>query len=239
MRIADFPVLSFDCYGTLIDWERGIAAALRRWARSRGREIEDDELVAGFARFESEAQQAAPTSPYPEVLAAVLRRLGGVWQLEVSDDDAAAFGASVGDWPPFDDAAAALAELGRHHQLVILSNVDRASLAGSQRLLGLVPDAVVVAEEVGCYKPDPRMFDALITTARRLGHGPASILHVAQSLYHDLVPATRVGLTTAWINRRADREGWGATPPPPGPVMPVIAVDSLAELVALRRAAAR
>ena len=127
---------------------------------------------------------------------------------------------SVPDWPAFEDSQDALIVLGTRFKLIILSNVDRASFAGSQARLGVEFTSVLTAEEIGSYKPSPRNFDALAAEVRRLGVAHGRLLHVAQSLFHDHVPAKRAGLPTVWINRRHDRSGWGATPTPPGEITP-------------------
>lgn len=214
-----FAALSFDCYGTLIDWERGIVEALRPWVTRSGLELTDDELLTAFSEVESSEESAAPDR-YPEILERVLRQLGQRFAVPVSDEDAASFGASVPAWPAFADSPDALTRLARRFKLIILSNVDRASFAASSERLGVRFDAILTAEDVGSYKPDPRNFAALLDTAAGLGVEPSGLLHVAQSLYHDHVPAKALGLSTVWINRRAGRSGTGATPPPAIDVQP-------------------
>lgn len=215
LDFSRFDALSFDCYGTLIDWEAGITAALRPWWERAGAALNDDDLLAAFSEIESVEQQAHP-APYPEVLARVMRRLGERFGIPVSDDEAAAFGASVGSWPAFPDSPEALARLARRYRLIILSNVDRASFARSNERLGVTFDSIVTAEDVGSYKPDRRNFEALLRAAAGLGVPQERLLHVAQSLFHDHVPAKAIGLSTVWIDRRSG-EG-GATPRPDGPV---------------------
>ena len=144
------------------------------------------------------------------------------------------FGASVPGWPAFPDSAAALRDLKRHYRLVILSNVDRESFSGSARRLGVDFDAVFTAEDIGSYKPDRRNFEYLLRELGKDGIGRDKILHTTQSLHHDHLPASRLGLATAWIDRRHERQGWGATP------AAEVAVDfrftSLAEMAAARLA---
>ena len=215
LDFSRFDALSFDCYGTLIDWEAGITAALRPWRDRAGAGVGDEELLAAYAEIEHVEEQAGP-AVYPEILARVLRRLGERFGIPVTDEDAAAFGASVGSWPAFPDSPEALARLARRYRLIILSNVDRASFARSNERLGLAFDAIVTAEDVGTYKPDRRNFEALLAAADGLGVSPDRLLHVAQSLYHDHVPAKAFGLRTVWIDRRGG-DG-GATPRPAGDV---------------------
>jgi len=236
MRLGDFQVLSFDCYGTLIDWESGIWAALQPLLGKTAGGPSRETALALFARHESAQQAETPGLRYAELLARVHRRLAAEW--DVTPDPAAdsAFGASVGDWPAFADSAQALGYLQRFYKLVILSNVDRASFARSNARLGVAFAAIYTAEEIGSYKPDPDNFRYMLDRLGEAGHRPDEILHVAQSLFHDHVPANRCGLASAWIDRRQGSEGWGATPPPEEAVHYDFRFAGLAELVAAHRA---
>ena len=216
LDLTTFRALSFDCYGTLIDWEAGIAAVLAPWAREQGLELGDEELLLAYADNEAAVERETPTALYPEVLATAFRRTGDRLGRPVSDEWAARLGGSVPDWPAFPDSADALARLAGHYQLIILSNVHREGFAGSNRHLHGDFAAVITAEDVGAYKPAENHFRALDTTLRTLGVARPQLLHVAQSLFHDHVPARREGLPSVWINRRHDRPGWGATPEPSG-----------------------
>jgi 2-haloacid dehalogenase len=220
LKFADFEALSFDCYGTLIDWETGIAAVLGPWASRYGLDLDQEQLLAAYAAAESHAELEHPGELYRDILARSFRTLGDQLGAPVTDADAAALANSVGDWPAFEDSRDALIVLGDRFKLIILSNIDRVSFAGSQARLGVDFTRVLTAEEIGSYKPSERNFAALDAEVRRLGVDPARLLHVAQSLFHDHVPAKRAGLATAWINRRHDRPGWGATPAPPAEVTP-------------------
>jgi 2-haloacid dehalogenase len=235
MRLTDFEALSFDCYGTLIDWEAGILATLRPWAGRHGLSVGDDALLAEFSRIEPELQTARPAAVYPDILADAFRALGRHFGRSVGDDEARAFGQSVKDWPAFHDSASALAYLKRHYKLAILSNVDRASFAHSNRRLGVEFDLIVTAEDVGSYKPTPRNFEVLLERLGALGVPKERLLHTAESLYHDHVPAKRFGLATAWIYRRAGKGSFGATRAPDQPVKPDWQVTTLAELAELHR----
>jgi 2-haloalkanoic acid dehalogenase type II len=235
LRLGDFSALTFDCYGTLIDWEAGILAALRPWTAAHRVEVDDEELLAAFGRAESRRQAAQPTAPYPEILAGVLGDLATEHGATASREEAAAFAGSVGDWPAFPDSAEALAYLKRHYRLVIVSNVDRASFRHSNAKLGVTFDAVVTADDAGAYKPAPNHFQLALAQLADMGVAGHQVLHVAQSLYHDHVPAKRLGLKTMWINRRADRaKGSGATPAA-APVTPDGEVPTLAALAELHR----
>jgi 2-haloacid dehalogenase len=214
MDLTRFAALSFDCYGTLIDWETGIATVLAPWAREQGLDVSDEELLLAYADNEAAVERDSPSSLYPEVLAAAFRRTGEALAAPVSDAWAQRLGDSVGDWPAFPDSPDALARLATHYELIILSNVHRAGFAASnQRLRGDFA-AIITAEDVGAYKPAENHFRALDATLADLGVDRGALLHVAQSLFHDHVPAKREGLPSVWINRRHDRPGWGATPQP-------------------------
>jgi len=214
LDLTEYQALSFDCYGTLIDWETGISAVLAPWAREQGLDLGDDELLAVYADNEAAVERDTPAALYPDVLAMAFRRTGQKLGAAVSDSWARRLGDSVPDWPAFPDSPDALARLARHFELIILSNVHRAGFAGSnQRLQGNFA-AVITAEDVGAYKPAENHFRALDAALRRLGVDRRALLHVAQSLFHDHVPAKREGLRSVWINRRHDRPGWGATPQP-------------------------
>jgi 2-haloacid dehalogenase len=216
LDLTSFSALSFDCYGTLIDWEAGLGAVLVPWAREQGLDLTDDELLLAYSANETEVQSETPAALYPDVLATAFRRTGEGLGHPVDDEWAERLGGSVPDWPAFPDSADALARLAKHYQLIILSNVHREGFAGSnQRLRGDFA-AVITAEDVGAYKPAENHFRALDATLTELGVDRSELLHVAQSLFHDHVPAKREGLPSVWINRRHDREGWGATPEPSG-----------------------
>jgi len=234
LRLADFRVLSFDCSGTLIDWETGILAALAPLAAKCSTRPSPESLLSLYARLESAQEAATPDLIYRELLTRVHARIANELGVSASAEENVAFGASIGAWPAFPDSPQALAELKRHFKLVILSNVDRASFRASNARLGVEFDAVLTAQDIGSYKPDPRNFAALIAKVAELGHPRSELLHVAQSLYHDHVPAQRAGLKTAWIDRRGGRRG-GATPEPPGTVRPDARFTSLAALAEAHR----
>jgi 2-haloacid dehalogenase len=214
LDLTTFKASSFDCYGTLIDWEAGISAVLVPWAAEQDLALGEEDLLLAYADQEAAVERDTPTALYPEVLAEAFRRTGATLGAQVSDQWAARLGGSVPDWPAFPDSADALARLARHYQLIIVSNVHRAGFAGSNQHLHGDFAAVITAEDVGAYKPAENHFRALDATLSDLGVGRDRLLHVAQSLFHDHVPAKREGLPSVWINRRHDRPGWGATPKP-------------------------
>jgi 2-haloacid dehalogenase len=214
LDLTSFKALSFDCYGTLIDWEVGIGAVLTDWAAEQGLTLTTEELLLAYADNEAAVERDTPTALYPDVLAEAFRRTGAVLGQHVSDAWAARLGGSVPDWPAFPDSAEALARLAKHYKLIILSNVHRAGFAGSNERLRGEFAAIITAEDVGAYKPAANHFRALDTALLGLGIARTELLHVAQSLFHDHVPAKREGLPSVWINRRHAQPGWGATPEP-------------------------
>jgi len=228
---AEFDALSFDCYGTLIDWETGIAAALAPWAEAHGLAVGPDDLVAAFSANETHVQQEHPTTRYPDVLAETMRRVGALLGAPVSAEEAAAFGASVGDWPAFPDSSDALHRLHTRYRLIILSNVDRASFARSAARLGVDFDLVVTAEDVGAYKPSLLSFPALLAGVDGLGVPRERLLHVAESLYHDHVPAQANGLHSVWIDRRRG-DASTASPQPDQLVQPDWTFTSMRDFAA-------
>ena len=235
-QLTDFDTLTFDCYGTLIDWESGIYEALKPWLEREGVGDGRDAVLQTFARFESGQQAATPDMLYPRLLAHVHKGLSGHWNITSTDADADAFGASVPDWPAFADSRDALAYLKGHYRLVILSNVDRQSFQGSNARLEIEFDAVFTAQDVGSYKPDPANFAYMLRGLAAMGIDKEQILHTAQSLFHDHVPACDAGLATNWIDRRHDQPGWGATAPPPSEVTTDFRHHSMADFVRAHQA---
>ena len=205
--------LSFDCYGTLIDWESGIVNALQPWCAGRGIDRSAEELLTLFSANEHHVEAEMPTTKYPDVLAECLRRMAGELGHPVSVAECEEFGASVGSWPAFADSAVALRRLKERYRLVIVSNVDRASFARSNRRLGVEFDVVVTADDAGAYKPRLEHFHAMFDRLPDIGVARNEIVHVAQSLFHDHGPARELGLESVWIDRRRGRAGTGATPP--------------------------
>ena len=197
LDLTRFKALTFDCYGTLINWEAGILGVLEPWAERHGVSLRGDALLDAFARVESEIQSAAPGKLYTDVLRDVLFALAQLNSLPAQDDEARGFAASISDWPAFSDSADALGYLKQHYVLVILSNVDRTSFAHSNAKLGVQFDLIVTAEDVGSYKPNPAHFEHAFADLASQGITRAEILHVAQSLFHDIAPANRLALPEA------------------------------------------
>lgn len=218
MLLTDFKVLTFDCYGTLIDWESGMVEALRPLTDRVGRPLTRNAILEAHAFHESSQQAQTPTMRYRDLLAVVFKRLAETWGVHASHEECVAYGRSVGDWPAFEDSPGALRYLKRFYKLVILSNVDNESFARSSARLQVAFDAVITAEDAGSYKPSLRNFEYML---HRLGAGlggtpigRSDILHVAESMFHDHAPANEVGLASCWIYRRHQAQGFGATMDP-------------------------
>jgi 2-haloacid dehalogenase len=231
LDLSRFDVLTFDCYGTLIDWESGILGALREALPGAGTAASDDTLLEAFGRHEA-AIEGGPYLPYREVLARTLRAIAAELGIAASDEAAATFGGSVVDWPAFPDSAVALADLAARFRLGVITNCDDDLFTASEARLGVAFDPVVTAQQTRRYKPNPRGFELMF---ERVGLPTSRILHVAQSLFHDHVPAKRLGLATVWVNRRAGRPGSGATPA--GDAEPDLVVPDLRTLADLAIAA--
>ena len=222
-----FEALTFDCYGTLIDWEAGILAALRPLFERHAVSVTDEQLLEAFGRHEAEVE-AGLYRRYRDVLGATLRSMARHVGFEPTAADVGAFGGSVEDWPAFPDSTAALSKLHTRFKLGVITNCDDDLFAASERRLGVTFDWVVTAQQVGAYKPDERNFHVAF---ERLGLPRERILHCAQSLFHDHVPAKRLGLSTVWVDRRHGRLGGGATPPASAePDLTVPDMATLAEL---------
>ena len=228
-EFSKYSALSFDCYGTLIDWESGIANELLEWTAKNKYEVSREQVLVDFSDYEAAAERDFPDLIYPKVLAKAMEGLSSQYGIPVTADDLETFGNSVPRWPAFPDSAEALKLLKQKFKLIILSNVDRNSFAASNKKLEVEFDAIVTAQDVGAYKPRLDGFHVLTKTVKDLGVPEGGLLHVAQSLFHDHVPAKQVGLSTVWINRRHNDPGWGATPAPSAEVKPDWTFNSMIE----------
>lgn len=232
--LSEFSVLTFDCYGTLIDWETGIWDAYQPLlAANPDAVIGRAEMLAAHSRHEPSVQSETPDLLYPGILAETHVRVADELALVTNRSLDIEFGLSVPHWPAFPDTAEALRRLKRRFRLVILSNIDRAGFAASHAKLGVDFDAVYTAEDIGSYKPDPRNFEFMLEHLQAdLGLGPDDVLHTAQSLFHDHVPAQRFGLATAWIDRQRLSQGgeWGATAEVENPPVTDFVFFTLAEM---------
>jgi putative hydrolase of the HAD superfamily len=204
-------VLTFDCYGTLIDWESGMIKALAPLIDQLDGRLSRNEILEAHARYEASQERQTPTKPYREVLAIVYRRLAEEWGINTRWDECMSYGQSIKDWPAFPDTAGALRYLKQHFKLVILSNVDNLSFAESNMKLGVSFDAIYSAEDIGSYKPSDTNFEYMLAMLKLRGYEKKDILHTAESMFHDHAPANRFGIKSCWIYRRFDQDGFGAT----------------------------
>lgn len=218
---GDFDVLTFDCYGTLVDWARGITAALRPILRAYDVEIDEKELFTLYGQFERDIE-SGPYVKYREVLRQVVRRFGTKFDFTPTNAEVDRFAESIGKWPVFPDTNEALRALSESFRLAIVSNVDDDLFHETARQIDVGFDEVITGEQVRAYKPRLDHFESVFT---RLGAPPNRILHVAQSVYHDINPAGRLGLSCVWVQR------YGTRFDPPTPTIdPVLAVSDLQSL---------
>lgn len=237
MKLTDFTTLTFDCYGTLIDWESGMVAALAPLVAKVSQPLSRNAVLEAHARHESSQQRHTPTKRYSELLAIVYKRLAEEWGVPAAWDECQVYGRSVGDWPAFPDTVAALKQLRQHYKLVILSNVDNESFSLSNRRLGVTFDAIYTAEDIGSYKPAAANFNYMLEALSAHGVGKGDVLHTAESMFHDHKPANAAGLASCWIYRRHADEGFGATMNPGEMPRYDFRFDSLGEMAdAVRKA---
>ncbi len=232
MNLNDYKILTFDVYGTLIDWESGMIEGLKPLTAKLKSPKTRDQILEAHAYHESTQQRWTPAMPYSRLLATVYRRLAEEWDIPVTWAECEIYGRSVEHWPAFEDSAGALQYLQKYFKLCVLSNVDAASFKFSNDKLGVTFDHVYTAEDVGSYKPSDRNFDYMIEHLARVGIEKHEILHTAESMFHDHQPANRHGLTSAWIYRRHDKEGFGATMNPGDMPKYDFRFNSMADLVA-------
>ncbi len=227
---GDFDALTFDCYGTLIDWERGALGILRPWADGQGLDAGDDELLARFATAQADQETIRPIKRYPDVVGSAFAEIAARYGLTLAAQDRERLARSIGDWPPFADSVEALGDLKARFTLGVLSNVDVCSFARTHARLGKVMEVIVTADDAGSYKPALAHFHRGIEEFSKLGIEKARILHVAQSRFHDIAPATSLDLTCVWVDRRGGREGLGLNIPSAAKTPYV--VGNMAELAA-------
>ena len=228
LDFSQFSALTFDCYGTLIDWESGIQSALRPLLTAQGISLSDNQILEAYGALEAELEQGDFRS-YRSILQGVVEGFGKRYSFEVTSEIRDTLVTTFDNWIPFPDTVEALERLGKRFSLNVLSNVDNDLFALSAKHLKVSFTHVITAQQVGSYKPNPRNFEVDLETLRL---PKKRILHVAQSLYHDIAPARQLGLATVWVNRRHDREGAGATPVASAvPDIVVPDLKSLADLV--------
>jgi 2-haloalkanoic acid dehalogenase type II len=239
MRLTEFKALTFDCYGTLIDWESGMMQALTGLIGKSRRDLTRDLILEAHARHESAQQRQTPAKRYCDVLSVVYKRLAEEWGAPVTIDECEEYGQSIRHWRAFADSPGALQYLKKFYKLIILSNVDNRSFSFSNAALGAQFDAIYTAEDIGSYKPDDRNFVYMLEHAGDLGLAKGDILHTAESLFHDHVPARRHGIANCWIHRRHAQQGFGATMDPGQRPKTDFKFDSLADLAKAHQEALR
>ena len=231
MDFNRFTTISFDCYGTLIDWESGILPTLRRVLSNHDAAIPDADILELYGEFEARAE-SGPYRRYREVLQSVVRDFAARFHFEASLEEIRSLAESVPGWPTFSDTVPALLQLKERYKLVIISNIDDDLFAETRKQLGVEFDRVITAEQAGSYKPSLNNFQLAL---RRLALPPAQLLHAGQSLYHDVVPARSLGISTVWVNRKSARPGIGAvrtSTASAGEKLPDLEVPDLARLAA-------
>ena len=236
MKLSDFKVLTFDVYGTLIDWETGIVNGLKPLTDRMSRTLTRDAILEAHAYHESAIQGLTPSKRYCALLPVVYRRLAEEWGVEANWQECLAYGQSVSQWQAFADSREALVHLKRHYMLAVLTNTDNASFQGSNAQLGVQFDAIYTAEDIGSYKPADRNFDYMLKALARQGIEKHEILHTAESMFHDHAPANRFGIANCWIYRRHDKQGFGATMTPTEMPRYDFCFNSMAELVQAHQA---
>lgn len=227
MDVGSVRLITFDCYGTLIDWETGMLAALRPLFCRNGKIVSDEKLLEIYGEAEAEVE-ADPYQRYRTVLSETVRAMGRALGVDITAQDGRQFAASVALWEPFPDTVACLQALARRYKLGIISNIDDDLFAGTQRKLEVKFDLIVTAEQVQSYKPSLRNFREAL---RRSGLSKDEVLHAGQSVYHDIVPASFLGIKNVWVNRPSIRPGAGAAKP--ASAQPQFEVQNLNELLAL------
>jgi 2-haloacid dehalogenase len=225
LDFSRFEILTFDCYGTLINWEEGILRCMHRILVAHGKDTDDATILQLFGDFEARAEQG-PYRRYREVLQLVVREFGKQLTFVPTDEEIQSLPESLRDWRSWPDTVNALRELRKRFRLAIISNVDDDLFATTQPQLEVKFDQIITAQQAGAYKPSLKIFELALS---RIGVPVRRILHVGQSIYHDIVPAQSLGLSTVWVNRPSPRAGVGAVKAAEGQAD--LTVSSLAQLV--------
>ncbi|QFG67699.1 HAD-IA family hydrolase [Ornithinimicrobium pratense] len=229
-QLSQYRWLSFDVVGTLIDFEAGIVACLREIASEAGVRLDEERALSCFAAAEDEQQRLAPELPFTQMLTPIYRRIATELGLPNSQGRSVALRQSIPSWPAFPDAVEVLAKLRHRYRLVALTNADNWALEHMAATLGSPFHDSVTAEDVGVNKPDPRVFEYCADRQQAGGYRREAWLHVAQSQFHDIATARRLGVATCWIERRADKGGFGATPTPQEMTVPDYHYATLTDL---------
>ena len=227
MDFSAFRTITFDCYGTLIDWEAGILPALRGILAAHRHTLPDGAILELYGEFEAQAE-SGPYQSYRNVLESVVRQFGQRCGFHPTPAELRSLHESVPAWPPFPDTVAALLKLERHYQLAVISNIDDDLFAETRKHLAVEFNAVITAQQARSYKPSINNFRLALQT---LGVEPSHLLHAGQSVYHDVIPAQSLGINTVWVNRQSARPGVGAVRAASG--KPDLVVPDVATLAAL------
>ncbi len=227
MNFKKCRVLSFDCYGTLIDWESGILAALRPVLSTHTIDLSNDQILELYAEMEAKAEGGEYVK-YREILKQVMNQIGKTLGFMPTSSELDCLAKSLKSWKPFPDTVEALQALKQSFRLAVISNIDDDLFALSVKHLKVEFDRVITAEQAKAYKPSLHTFKLAV---EKIGVAPETILHIAQSIYHDIRPAKTMGLFTVWVNRRTGKEGSGATPP--ASAYPDLEVPDLKTLVSI------
>jgi 2-haloacid dehalogenase len=238
MDFSHFTTISFDCYGTLIDWEAGILPTLRAVLANHGQKMSDAAILELYGEFEAQAE-SGPYQSYKDVLQAVVRAFADRFHFQASSAEIRSLHESIPAWTPFPDTVPALRELKKHYRLAVISNIDDDLFAETRKHLAVEFDGVITAQQAKSYKPSVNNFQMALRT---LGLPPDRLLHAGQSVYHDVVPARSLGIATVWVNRKSARPGVGAVRIPAGTdseKRPDLEVPDLATLIATIAAPAK
>lgn len=218
-----YDIITFDCYGTLIDWEAGITTAFQVEARNDGFELDPDQIIGAYAA-EEPVVESAPFRSYRDVLNQTATRVASRLGWPLPSERANFLAASLPDWRPFPDTNPSLERLSKRFRLGILSNIDDDLLAATRKHFTVEFDLVVTAHQVRSYKPGFAHFKEALLRA-----GERRLLHAAQSYFHDVVPATELGIPVVWVNRKREHIA-------PGGPIPAHEVQTLADLASLLEA---
>jgi 2-haloacid dehalogenase len=229
LDFSRFEVLTFDCYGTLIEWEAGILPALHRILSAHGKRLEDATVLKLYGDFEQLSEEGE-FHPYRKVLESVVRRFGAHLGFAPTDEEVRSLPDSLASWRPWPDTVDALRQLKSRFRLAILSNVDDDLFAATRPQLKVDFDEVITAQQAQAYKPSLKMFELALSRVKAPAH---RVLHIGQSIYHDVIPAQALGLATVWVNRPSARAGVGAVKA--AQAKPDLEVTSLAELAQAAR----
>ncbi len=205
LDLTRFEILTFDCYGTLIDWESGILPVLRSILAAHDKKVDDATMLQLYGDFEQRAEN--PYQPYRDVLGSVVCQFGQHLGFTPTKQEEQSLPNSLSQWPPWPDTVAALRDLKKRYRLAILSNIDDDLFAATRPKLGVEFDEVITAQQAQAYKPSLKIFKLAL---QRIKTPKDRVLHVGQSIYHDVIPAQKLGLATVWVNRPSARPGIGA-----------------------------